>query len=112
MPTPDLFDFDPERLTDYQPARVRHALTHHSTIYVNHLEIAQWLEHWADSMEELQAPAREDGGFIDALLQVAGHLRQADFVPDELILRDARSFHERALHAEWRREHPENGNIS
>lgn len=101
MPTPDLFDFDPELLTDYQPAKVRHALTNHSAIYINHLEIALWIEHWADSLSELQTPGHTDAQFIEALRQVSAHLRQADFVPDGLILSEARESAERTLHEEW-----------
>lgn len=101
MPTPDLFDFDAEHLVDYQPARVRRALTNYPTIYVNHLEIARWLDDWADNLQGLQTYGNENAGFIEALRQVSGHLRQADFVPDGLILREARESKERSLHEEW-----------
>lgn len=42
MPTPDLFEFDVNRLADYDPERVRQALRQRPAIYVNHLQIAQW----------------------------------------------------------------------
>lgn len=103
MPTPDLFDFDPDHLVDYEPARARRALTNYPAIYINHLEVARWLEDWADNLQDLESSSHENSGFIEALRQVSGHLRQADFVPDGMILREARESKERALHEEWLR---------
>ncbi|MGY1641052.1 hypothetical protein ACI782_07950 [Geodermatophilus sp. SYSU D00703] len=75
MPTPDLFDFDPGRLADYDPARVRKALREHSAIYVNHLGVAQWLQGWAERLEERAETRDEDSDFSKALREVAAHLR-------------------------------------
>lgn len=53
-------------------------LSTHPALYVNHLAIAQRLEQWGEGLvgaEGFQA------GFKDALLDVAAHLRQADYLP-------------------------------
>jgi hypothetical protein len=70
MPTPDMFDFDTYRLADYDPARVRKALREHPAIYVNHLEVAQWIEGWAERLEPYGGDSSDDSDFVKALREV------------------------------------------
>ena len=89
MPTPDLFDFDTNRLADYDPARVRRALREHPAVYVSHLQVAQWIEGWAERLEERSASELHDHrGSGQALREVAAHLRQADLVPGGPLLKE------------------------
>ena len=98
MPTPDMFDFDADRLDDYDPLRVAEALEEHPALYVNHLQLAQYLQSWRESVEEDSRfggdPAFKKG-YVDALNQVAAHLRQADYLPTGSFLGDVRAARER-----------------
>jgi hypothetical protein len=95
MPTPNLFDFDTDRLAGYDPVRVDRALREHSAIYVNHLQVAQWLQGWAERLDEQADSRRDDTDFIRALREVAAHLRQADLVPGGPLLdEDAEGRHD------------------
>ena len=80
MPTPDLFDFDTYRLANYDPARIRRALREHSAIYVNHLQVAQWIEQWGEGLGE-RSGSYDQSEVVEALHEVIAHLRQADLVP-------------------------------
>ena len=97
MPTPDMFDFDTYRLADYDPARVRKALREHPAIYVNHLEVAQWIEGWAERLEPYGGDSSDDSDFVKALREVIAHLRQADLVPGGPLLADMEEARSRDL---------------
>lgn len=75
-PIPSIFEF--EATTMYKQEKAEAALREHPALYINHLAIAQRLEQWGESL-----PATEGfhAGFKDALLDVAAHLRQADYLP-------------------------------
>lgn len=91
MPIPDQLDFDSERLAMYEEGRVREALTEHPSLYINHLEIAQHLSGWAERLEEDARPALDPEftkGYVEALREVAAHLRQADYAPGGGFLRE------------------------
>jgi len=103
MPTPDLFDFlDAEALANYDEARVRQVLVEHPSLYVNHLEIAQHLNVWADRLEEDRSVTGSDfhKGFIHAIRDVAAHLRQGDYTPGAAFIRQARTLHGNRLNVE------------
>lgn len=75
-PIPSIFEF--EATTLYKTEKTEAALREHPALFINHLSIARRLEEWAEgqpSMEGFHA------GFRDALLDVAAHLRQADYLP-------------------------------
>ena len=105
MPTPDLFDFDTERLADYDPARVREALREHPAVYVNHLQVAQWIQGWAERLEEGSNQIHDHTQFAKALREVSAHLRQADLVPDGPLLKE----HTEAVERELRDQHLKQG---
>lgn len=76
VPTPSIFNF--EATTLYNEDKAAEALSTHPALYVNHLSIAQRLEQWG---EQLVGTEGFQAGFKDALLDVAAHLRQADYLP-------------------------------
>ncbi|MGH3368344.1 MAG: hypothetical protein ACRDOY_14210 [Nocardioidaceae bacterium] len=85
MPTPSIFDFDAERLDDYDADRTAQALETEPAIYVNHLQIAQNISDAAVEREQFaldagtEADRRFDEGYAAGLRAVAARLRQADF---------------------------------
>lgn len=84
MPNPDYFDFPTENLSGFDQDRFVAALRDHPAIFLNHLEIAAWLDGWIERLVERRED--EDGDFVKALREVRAHLRQADFVPGGAIL--------------------------
>jgi hypothetical protein len=94
MPAPDpLLDFDTGILADYDPARVRQALREHPAVYANQLQIAHWLQGWADRLqtEFLTQGDDTDVDVIHALREIAAHPRQADLVPGGPLRRNGRN---------------------
>ncbi|ROR89337.1 hypothetical protein [Nocardioides aurantiacus] len=87
MPTPEIFKFTTDNLSDYNEVRIAQTLRDHPAVYVNHLEIAAWIEGWTERLRE-----RSDEGsnedYIKALREVMAHLRQGDFVPNGPLLGD------------------------
>lgn len=75
VPVPSIFEF--ESWPNYDSEKAAAALQMHPELYVNHLTIAKRLEQWA----ELQGRDGWQGGFRDALIEVASHLRQTDYLP-------------------------------
>ena len=99
MPTPSIFDFDPERLADYDEDRVAEALEDYPALYVNHLHIAQHIQGWAERVESGQSGHGDptfNKGYVQALREVAAHLRQCDYLPTGTVARDARTMRERS----------------
>ena len=87
----ELLDFDSERLADFDPARAEQQLRDHPHIFRNHLRIGRWVQQWADRLEE-SPPGGDvgfDAGYVQALREVAAHLRQGDLLPDEVLLAEA-----------------------
>ncbi|MDQ3715667.1 MAG: hypothetical protein M3381_06510 [Actinomycetota bacterium] len=98
MPTPDLFAFDVDRLADYDPERVRQALRQHPAVYVNHLQIAQWLQQWAEGLDDSsQGGIHDHAQAASGIREAAAHLRQADLVPDGPLLVEMDEAQERDL---------------
>lgn len=98
MPTPDIFDFDSQGI-NYEEAGASAALLDFPDLYVNHLLIARHLDGWAVRAEERSAgPGEEfDRGFVHGLREVCAHLRQADYVPTGIFVRDEREAIDRAI---------------
>lgn len=85
-----LFDFETSQLADWDDERAQEALRDHPDVYRSHLLIARWAEGWADRLVE--SPDDEDyGDYVAALMEVAAHLRQADFVPGGALFDEATS---------------------
>lgn len=82
MPTPDIFDFDPDQLADYNPDKIATILIEQPALYMNHLRIARSIRGWASRVRE--TAAGDDNafrrGYEQALREVAAHLRQGDYV--------------------------------
>jgi hypothetical protein len=83
MPTPDIFDFDTERLDAYDQRTIDELLRIEPALYLNHLRIAQHLDGWATSLEEEE----QDQDYARALRTVAAHLRQGDYTTDGILAR-------------------------
>lgn len=81
----ELFDFDRSRLAHWDDAGpFARALSRASDLYRNHLIIAKWIDQWITGLEDMkQDPSLGEGheDFIQALREIAAHLRQADFLP-------------------------------
>lgn len=85
MPIPDIFDFDADRLASYDQADIDEILVEQPALYINHLRIARSIAGWASRLQtghysnsgELDAFQK---GYIQALREVAAHLRQGDYV--------------------------------
>jgi hypothetical protein len=89
MPIPDVFDFAVDDLAGYDPEWIDRALEEHPVLYLNHLRIAR---HMQDSAQQLaEHPAYESAdsneGYVQALREVAAHLRQGNYLPDGVFLR-------------------------
>lgn len=82
MPTPDIFDFDSERLASYDQAGIDKIMVEQPALYINHLRIARSIAGWASRLEERNEAANDDyqRGYVQALREIAAHLRQGDYV--------------------------------
>jgi hypothetical protein len=82
----ELLDFEEKELADYDRGRAVQALRQHGEIFRSQLVAARWIHQWADRLMELPAldPAANQA-FVNALLDVAAHLRQGDFLPGSAI---------------------------
>jgi hypothetical protein len=100
VPTPEIFDFDVERLADYNPARIDQVLDEHPALYINHLTVADHIAGWAERMVPLiEEDMATDGsefnrGYAKALREVAAHLRQGDYVPSGAFMQERRELAE------------------
>ncbi|MDT0409945.1 MULTISPECIES: hypothetical protein [Streptomyces] len=85
-----LLDFDKDRLADWNPERAQEALRgDDAAIYRNHLAIAQWIDGWAERLEEdspLASEAAYQNGYINGIREIAAHLRQTDLLPEGVLL--------------------------
>jgi hypothetical protein len=77
-----LLDFNIEAL-ELDTDRVRALLARHPTTYRNHLTIAKFIEGWIARITNDAKPSRFNEGFVEALLEMADHLRGGDFAGDE-----------------------------
>jgi hypothetical protein len=77
-----LLDFNTEGYeVDIDHARA--LLAQRPTTYRNHLAIAKFIEGWIARITNDAKPSRFNDGFVEALLEMADHLRDGDFVVDE-----------------------------
>jgi hypothetical protein len=77
-----LLDIDTEAFElDIDHARA--LLAEHPTTYRNHLAIAKFIEGWVARITNDAKPCRFNDGFVEALLEMADHLRDGDFAVDE-----------------------------
>lgn len=87
MPAPSFFNFDESELDSFNGEVVDKALRDHPAIYINHLEIAEHLDAWADSIDKDHTePPDSNGAYQTAIREIAAHLRQADYVPGGTML--------------------------
>jgi hypothetical protein len=77
-----LLDFDTEAL-ELDIDDVRALLARHPTTYRNHLTIAKFIEGWIARITNDAKPNRFNEGFVEALLEMADHLRGGDFAVEE-----------------------------
>ena len=88
----------PSKLADFDPDEARSTLAgEHGELFRNHLVIAHWLDRWRQGIARgpmTDASPEWQAGVEYALLEVAAHLRQGDFVPGgdlyEIELRERR----------------------
>jgi hypothetical protein len=80
MSDDDLLDFDRTRLGDWNAGRASRLLSEQGHLYRNHLAIAKWIDGWKETMNADGLDGDEQKGFVDALGEIAAHLRQGDFV--------------------------------
>jgi hypothetical protein len=77
-----LLDFNTEAL-ELNIDRARALLDQHPTTYRNHLTIAKFIEGWIARITNDAKRSRFNEGFVEALLEMADHLREGDFAVDE-----------------------------
>jgi hypothetical protein len=73
-----LLDFDIEAL-ELDVDRARALLARHPTTYRNHLTIAKFIDGWVARITNDAKACRFNDGFVQALVEMAGHLRDGDF---------------------------------
>lgn len=89
QPDEVLLKFDTSRLAGYSQAMAEEALTQHGEVYRSHLLIAYWIDEWIVAMgEDRTLAGASQEGFVRGLREVAGHLRQADFLPGGALNRE------------------------
>ena len=79
VPVPEFFEF--EDWPNYHAEKAAAALIEHPAVYVNQLVLAKHLEGWAKKMHQPAEANPQMFGFADALMEVASHLRQGDYLP-------------------------------
>ena len=95
LPDEDLLDFDIKRLGGLKRSP-RSLLEEHGDAYRLQLMSARWIEHWAIGLEESEnSPTTLEGqgqryyeGMMEALREIAAHLRQGDFLPGGVLYED------------------------
>jgi hypothetical protein len=85
MPTPDIFDFNADNLASYDQAGIDEILIEQPALYINHLRIARSIVGWASRLRtgRYSTSGEVDDfqrGYIQALREIAAHLRQGDYV--------------------------------
>ena len=75
-----LLDFDTETLEHDDIDHARGLLARYPTTYRSHLTIARFVEGWIARITNDARPSRFNEGFVQALLELIGHLRDGDFV--------------------------------
>lgn len=92
MPTPDIFNFDPDCLIGYDRVLIDRVLIEQPELYLNHLRVAQHITAWADRDEQRHPSTSDDDryqkGYVEALREIAAKLRQADYVVGGVMLRE------------------------
>jgi hypothetical protein len=73
-----LLEFDTEAL-EHDIDHARALLRQHPTTYRNHLAIAAFIDGWVARITNDAKACRFNDGFLQALVEMAGHLRDGDF---------------------------------
>ena len=73
-----LLEFDTEAL-EHDIDHARALLRQHPTTYRNHLTIAAFIDGWVARITKDAKACRFNDGFLQALVEMAGHLRDGDF---------------------------------
>jgi hypothetical protein len=83
----ELLDFDQTRLADYDPVKAERSLAEHGNAFRYQLVAARQIEQWADraDVRTVTNDERFTDGLVDALRDVAAHLRQGDYLPGSLL---------------------------
>ena len=74
-----LLDFDTETL-EHDIGHARALLAQHPMTYGNQLTIAKFIEGWIARITNDAKPCKFNEGFVQALVEITGHLRDGDFV--------------------------------
>jgi hypothetical protein len=77
-----LLHFDPTALEHDDIEHARALLDRHPATYKNHLTIAQFIEGWMSRITHDAEPSEFIEGFVQALREIAGHLRDGDFAEE------------------------------
>ncbi|MET0324873.1 MAG: hypothetical protein ABW219_06585 [Ilumatobacteraceae bacterium] len=82
----DLIDRSDAALLDFSTDTLEHDIEHaralldeQPTIYRNQLTIAKFIEGWVGRLVQDAEPCTFNEGFVEALVEMAGHLRDGDF---------------------------------
>jgi hypothetical protein len=86
MPLTDdeLFDFDHNRLDEFDLGAAQHRLAEKGDTYRTQLVAARWIDGWRERMEEDEGSMQSEDwheGFNYAMREIAAHLRQGDLLP-------------------------------
>jgi len=80
----DLFDFDHNRLDEFDLGAAQRRLAEQRDAYRAQLVAARWLDGWRERMEEDEGSMQSEDwheGFKYAMRETAAHLRQGDLLP-------------------------------
>ena len=77
-----LLDFDTATLEHDDIDHARALLARYPGTYRNHLTIARFVEGWIARITNDARPSRFNEGFVQALLELTGHLRDGEFVEE------------------------------
>src|SRR5687767_4259964 len=85
-----LFDFDHNRLADFDIKRARALLQERGDVYRAQLVAARWIDGWRQGMTDDPGLTGLRGeeyseGFDQALREIAAHLRQGDLIPGGIL---------------------------
>jgi hypothetical protein len=87
-----LLDFDKERLAHWRPEDAERVLAgDDADLYRNHLAIAKWIDGYAERLEDgefAEKPTEFNRGYVKGIREIAAHLRQADLMPEGLLIKE------------------------
>lgn len=80
----ELFDFDHDRLANFELHTAEDTLRSKGNVYRAQLVAAKWIEGWRERVATDDFPPRNEDwqdGWETALREVTAHLRQGDLIP-------------------------------